>query len=356
VRASSGTTNPIDDYAATIQAQSVDTSDFKATGTLYWPSGDQPKFQQVGQTDWKDYSASGMSDDFITNSTLTFDKRAVGYDSDEAVVQALMTQPNVAVVDAFVLESGGFGDDEDLFKVSGVEEGDDTFEPVRVQVKSPDSPTPATWTIIGIIDTKLGSLFGFYVNEQTFEEVFPGQQGSSYFVALTDPENSESVAKSIESAMLENGVQAESIRDELEESQRQSTGFFYIIQGFMALGLIVGIAAVGVIAFRSVVERRQQIGVLRALGYQRGMVALSFLIESAYIVGLGVISGTVLGLLLARNLFASGEFGSGDITFISPWVTLALILGSTIIAALLMTWAPAQQASRIAPAEALRYE
>ena len=54
VRASSGTTNPIDDYAATIQAQSVDTSDFKATGTLYWPSGDQPKFQQVGQTDWKD--------------------------------------------------------------------------------------------------------------------------------------------------------------------------------------------------------------------------------------------------------------------------------------------------------------
>ena len=36
----------------------------------------------------------------------------------------------------------------------------------------------------------------------------------------------------------------------------------------MALGLFVGIAALGVIAFRSVVERRQQIGMLRAIGYQ----------------------------------------------------------------------------------------
>jgi putative ABC transport system permease protein len=331
-------------------------SDFKATGTLYWPNGDDPQFRQVGQTEWKDYSASGMSDDFITNSTLKFDKRAVGYDSDQAIIEALRTQPNVAVVDAFVLESGGFGDDADLFKVDGVDEGDETFTPIQVEVKSPDSSTTETWTIIGFIDTKLGSLSGFYVNEQSFAQVFPGQQGSSYFVALTDPENSENVAKSIEAAMLENGVQAESIRDELEDAQSESTGFFYIIQGFMALGLIVGIAAVGVIAFRSVVERRQQIGMLRALGYQRGMVSLSFLIESAYVVGLGVISGTTLGLILARNLFASGEFGSGDISFIVPWATLALILGSTIIAALLMTWAPAQQASRIAPAEALRYE
>jgi len=37
----------------------------------------------------------------------------------------------------------------------------------------------------------------------------------------------------------------------------------------MALGLIVGIAALGVIAFRSVVERRQEIGMMRAIGFQQ---------------------------------------------------------------------------------------
>ena len=51
----------------------------------------------------------------------------------------------------------------------------------------------------------------------------------------------------------------------------------------MGLGLVVGIAALAVVASRAVVERRQQIGMLRAIGYQRGMVALSFLFESGFI-------------------------------------------------------------------------
>ena len=40
----------------------------------------------------------------------------------------------------------------------------------------------------------------------------------------------------------------------------------------MGLGLVVGVAALGVISARSVVERRQQIGVLRAIGFRRRMV------------------------------------------------------------------------------------
>ena len=48
-------------------------------------------------------------------------------------------------------------------------------------------------------------------------------------------------------------------------------------------GSIVGVAALGVISARSVVERRQQIGVLRSIGFRRGMVQLSFLLESSFI-------------------------------------------------------------------------
>src|SRR5207248_11259652 len=60
------------------------------------------------------------------------------------------------------------------------------------------------------------------------------------------------------------------LRSELAEQQKLQVGFNRIFQGFMALGLFVGVAALGVIAFRSVVERRQQIGMLRAIGYQKG--------------------------------------------------------------------------------------
>jgi putative ABC transport system permease protein len=140
----------------------------------------------------------------------------------------------------------------------------------------------------------------------------------------------------------------------LKGQQQQEAGFLYLIQGFMGLGLVVGIAAVGVIAFRSVVERRQQIGVLRALGYQRGMVSLSFLIETAFVVGMGVLSGTTLGLVLSRNLFTADDAASTGFTV--PWMIIGTILVATIAVTLLMTWMPSRQAARIAPAEALRYE
>jgi len=179
----------------------------------------------------------------------------------------------------------------------------------------------------------------------------------SYFLSLSDPDAAEDMAKQIETNLITYGVQGVSIHEELEEAQAQSNGFLLIFQGFMALGLVVGIAAVGVIAFRAVVERRQQIGVLRAIGYQQSLVALSFLIETAFVVGLGVISGTVLGLLLARNLFSSDDFaGVEDVQFTVPWLIIVIILIVTMIAALLMTLVPARQASRLAPAEALRYE
>ncbi len=109
------------------------------------------------------------------------------------------------------------------------------------------------------------------------------------------------------------------------------------------------------IAFRSVVERRQQIGVLRALGYQRGMVSLSFLIETAFLVGMGGLAGTALGLVLSRNLLTS-DAAASSASFTVPWAIIIVIAGLTNVAALLMTWIPAAQAGRIAPAEALRYE
>ncbi len=241
---------------------------------------------------------------------------------------------------------------------TGYKAGQEIFPPIQVEVERP-SGEPATLTVIGILDDEIGSLFGLFAREQAVVGpigIYPDVASASYFVRVADPDQADAIAKQVETALLTNGVQAVSILDELEEAQQQSTAFLYIIQGFMALGLIVGIAAVGVIAFRNVVERRQQIGMLRALGYQRSLVSLSFMIETTFVVGMGVLSGTILGLALARNLFTSDDFGGPDAGFVVPWEIVTAILLVTIAAALLMTWIPARQASRVTPAEALRYE
>jgi putative ABC transport system permease protein len=356
VRADSLGSNPIADFEGALAGKGVDTGDFAATGSVTSPAPFGAQVRLAGTESWKQEGVYGMDAAFLDHSELAFPQRAEGYATDADVVAALKADPTLAVIDAMALDGGGAtvtggGMGEPLI-LDGVTSGDKAFQPVRVELAKPDGGT-TTVTIIGVIDSKIGSLMGLYTSQETVAATYPSLAGTSYYIALRHPERAGDVAKQVEAAMMHSGVQGVDIRGELEDAQKQESGFLYLIQGFMGLGLFVGVAAVGVIAFRSVVERRQQIGVLRALGYQPGMVSLSFLIETAFIVGMGVLSGTGLALVLARNMFATEDAATG---FMIPWPIIGTVVAATIAMALVMTWLPSRQAARIAPAEALRYE
>jgi putative ABC transport system permease protein len=367
VRADTSGANPIGDTDAFLQKLSdngIETSDI--TGAGQTTTNFQNKLRRPGTEEWKFFPVIGMDQQFMTNSEVFFQQHGTGYADDAAIMQALETEPDAVVVSSLALEvEGGFGEDPTAFQLSDPD-GDGpqqaltsdmkVFDPIPVEIQAADGSVK-TVRIIGVIDSKISTLNGLFGSQELTLSINPDATVISYFLSLSDPERSDELAEEIETKLIANGVQGSSIRDELEDSQAQSNGFLLIFQGFMGLGLVVGIAAVGVIAFRSVVERRQQIGVLRAIGYQRSLVWLSFLIETAFIVGLGVISGTILGLILARNLFSSDDFaGTEGVNFVVPWLVVIVILVVTIVAALLMALVPARQASRLAPAEALRYE
>src|SRR5829696_1902131 len=353
VRADSSGENPIGDTDAFLQKLNetgIDTSIVTGAGQV--TTNFQIKMRRSENQDWKFLPLAGMDQRFIEESDVFFQQRATGYSDDEAVLQALQSEPDAVVVSSTVLEvEGDFGEDPTQFQLSDPD-GDGpeqaltsdmkVFEPVTVQIQAADG-TVRPVRIIGVIDSKISTLFGMFGAQPLTLSINSDPSVISYFLSLSDPDAAEDMAKQIETNLITYGVQGVSIHEELEEAQAQSNGFLLIFQGFMALGLVVGIAAVGVIAFRAVVERRQQIGVLRAIGYQQSLVALSFLIETAFVVGLGVISGTVLGLLLARNLFSSDDFaGVEDVQFTVPWLIIVIILIVTMIAALLMTLVPAR--------------
>jgi putative ABC transport system permease protein len=164
-------------------------------------------------------------------------------------------------------------------------------------------------------------------------------------------------AQQIEAALVMQGVQAESTKSLLDASAREQITFISMFQGFMALGLFTGVAALGVIAFRSVTERRQQIGMLRAIGYQTGSISLTFVLESGFIALMGILSGVVGGMIIARNLFTSGQFaGAGGIQFTIPWTEVLIVVGLAFVVSMFMTWWPSRQAARVPVADALRYE
>ena len=153
-------------------------------------------------------------------------------------------------------------------------------------------------------------------------------------------------------------MQAESIQKVLDDMLAANRTFNRLIQGFMGLGLIVGVAALGVISARAVVERRQQIGVLRAIGFRRGMVQAVFLIESSFIALTSILVGTLLGLVLAADIVRDTQKQPSweNLTLVVPWGSFALIFLLVYVVALAATFVPALRASRIRPAEALRYQ
>jgi len=357
--------NPMGDLEAAIESNpksEVDTSRFAAVGAVLYPdffTGSEMRQIQngVAPEGWDEHPIQGLDDDFLATASIPLQTRARGYEDDAAVWEAVRTTPGLAVIDAFVMAQGGFGGQGLEFTLEGVDEGDKVMDPPTLEIRDPASKRTATVKLIGITNYGAsGNFFGMYLSEETFKDVFGPPDFSRYYIQLEPGTDSGRMAKAIEAALVTKGAQADSLKELIEEQQAMGNSFFYLIEGFMGLGLLVGTAAVGVIAFRSVVERRQEIGMLRAIGFQRGAVALSLLLETSFIAILGIASGISLALLLTFNLFASQEFSTVDLALIIPWWQILLIAAFAYGASFLMTIIPSRQASGIAIAEALRYE
>ena len=155
---------------------------------------------------------------------------------------------------------------------------------------------------------------------------------------------------------LTNGLQGTDLAAEINRIAGANIMVNRLLQWFMALGLVVGIAALGVIAARSVVERRQHIGVLRAIGFQRRMVLGAFLLESSFISLLGIALGVSLAAALGPQIVGEMEAQFGGLETETPWTQILITAGVAYVAALITTYVPAVQASRVYPAQALRYE
>ncbi|MEZ4496014.1 MAG: FtsX-like permease family protein [Thermomicrobiales bacterium] len=358
VRADTSLSNPVDDFEAELQRQGIDTSGITAVGAIDSPLLGGTQARLAGEDEWNTFPVFGMDSGYIDATAWIFQDFAIGYESDQAVIDALSSGQPVAVADSSI----EFGPSDNQMTVAGLgaslDNKDEPFTPFQVDLLDPTTGETTTVTVIAIIDSRLTSMIGMFAPRTVTDAVYHGNRGfTSFYLQLDDTSQAEAMADQIESTMLTQGVQAASIQKELEDSQSMARSFLYLIQGFMGLGLVVGIAAIGVIAFRNVVERRQQIGVVRALGFRRSLVSLSFMIETAFVVLLGVVTGGGMGLLLARNLFSSGDISDGiPVDFTIPWDVVSVVLALTLVAALLMTWIPARQAARISPAEALRYE
>ena len=358
IQATQAPDNPIGNFRQVVQQHGVDSSKIAAVGEVLVTSGSSSEVRIAGTTTWKNYPINGLDRGFTSNAAAPLQTRANGYATDQDAWNAVRDNPNLAIVDANAIpQQGSAGTGDNTFQLTGVTQSDTTMQPITIDVGDPTTGISKTVTVIGVLDSKVSLFTGVLMNQQRFGQIFQRPDLIAYYVKVMPGVNTKTYAQSIESSLITYGVQANSIQELLKAATSEEQGFLYLIEGFMALGLLVGIAALGVVSFRSVVERRQQIGMLRAIGYQRKMVSASFLIESSMITLLGVASGSALGLVEAYKLFTNGGVGGTSVQgFVIPWPTVLLFIAISVGAALVMAYIPSRQAASVPIAEALRYE
>jgi len=175
------------------------------------------------------------------------------------------------------------------------------------------------------------------------------------YVALKPGLDPDAVAARLTARLVEQGGDATSFRKVISDALHEQEGFFHLMEGYLALGLVVGVAGLGVIMVRAVRERRRQIGMLRAMGFSAAVVRSAFLFESTFVALQGIVVGVGLALIVSYQLLVNSKtFGNQALGFAVPWLPLLGLVAAALVFSLLSTLAPAAQASRVRPAVALR--
>ena len=363
IRAGTGARAAIPDMGAALRERlGARASDYPVVGSQSVLAVDA---RQLGTgRPFENYHVRGLDSSFLSHTTFQLGSIARGYKSSRDVWMALQEHVGLAVVDSLVVQrrdNFGFNVMPSDFKVTGfyADEGK-PFDPVPVEVLDKQTGEKTRLTIIGVLsDSAPFEMSGISSSQSTLAAAFPGRsEPTIHYFTVAPGIDPGAAAQRLESAFITNGLEAESIQKVVQDSVAANKTFNRLIQGFMALGLVVGVAALGVISARAVVERRQQIGVMRAIGFRRTMIQTVFLLESSFVALTAIVVGTGLGLLLGWNIIEDSRKTPSwaNLEMVVPWGDLVLIFVLVYAVALLATLAPAIRASRIAPAEALRYE
>jgi putative ABC transport system permease protein len=284
--------------------------------------------------------------------------RATNFGSDAEVWSAIVSQHGYAVVagSAVTARHPAPGPQTGL-RLAGVFQGEERFDPFELWVRDDRGGTPARLIVIGVMDPRVSFPAGIYTSQPSLQTAGsrPPDRASYYLKARPDGDPA-TLALGINISLPDSGVRASAVGEDVRRIQSVRVLLNELLQGFFGIGLLAGLAALGVISMRAVVERRHQIGVLRALGFRRQMVRLSLLLETSLLAVLGIGIGVCLGLALAGRLIEYIGLQNPEITFGVPWGQISLIASGAYLAALALTALPLWQIGRIEPADALRYE
>lgn len=175
------------------------------------------------------------------------------------------------------------------------------------------------------------------IGERHFERVFPDYDGYRFFLIDAPPERMGEVSAALEDRLVDFGFDAASAAERLAAFHRVENTYLATFQTLGGLGLILGTFGLGAVLLRNVLERRGELALLRAVGYNARHLSLMVLAENALLLfaGLAIGAGCAIVAIAPAWLERGGGvplFSLGGLLFVVIAAGLASSLAATVAA------------------------
>ena len=174
------------------------------------------------------------------------------------------------------------------------------------------------------------------MSEKNFLRLFPDQQGYRFFLIDAPESDLSAISATLEDRLSDYGFDAVPTSERLADFHRVENTYLSTFQMLGGLGLVLGTLGLAAVLLRNVFERRKELALLRAVGYNSTHFTQMVFAENALLLCLGLVTGAVCALLaIAPVFFARG----GTLPNISMGFLLLAVLISGLTASLVATWA-----------------
>lgn len=161
------------------------------------------------------------------------------------------------------------------------------------------------------------------ISEANFLRLFPEQGGYSFFLLDVAPEGSSAAAGVLEDELADFGFDAIPTSERLASFHRVENTYLSTFQTLGGLGLVLGTLGLATVLLRNVLERRRELALLRAIGYNSKHFALMVITENAFLVCCGLVTGALCALVAIGPAFVSR---GGQFPALSMWLLLSVFI------------------------------